>query len=121
MDKSQIAPIVIAIIAALPGLFAIIAQLRKEKTDSVKVAQDAAVQIIEPLRQEVKRLQDEIKELQAQTDTQEKQITELQSLLREKDAQLAEKDARINELECEVADLRLRLEVVERRKGDGKR
>jgi chromosome segregation ATPase len=77
MDTTQITPIIIAIVAALPGLLAFIAQLRKEKVDIVKVSQEAAIGMIKPLQEEVSRLRILVNQLEAELIEKDKKIDEL--------------------------------------------
>jgi len=61
MDSTTLIPLIIAIIALVPGVWALINQSRKdrvqEKVDAGTVAQNAAIGIIQPLRDEITRLQ----------------------------------------------------------------
>jgi uncharacterized protein (DUF3084 family) len=119
MESTQIIPIAIAVIAAIPGVFALISESRKVKIDAQKVAQDAAVEIINPLREEMKSLRLRVGELETLVRAKDARITELERCLMQRDHQIADRDARIDDLETEVADLRLRLDVVEKHNGNG--
>jgi len=116
MDATQIVPIIIAIIAASPGIFAFISQLRKEKVDSVKVAQDAMLSVITPMKDELARLRTRVTELEALVAAKDTKIEELEKLVDRRNLEIEERNRRIDDLETEVNDLRSRLEVVEKRK-----
>jgi uncharacterized protein (DUF3084 family) len=119
MENSQIVPIIIAIVAATPGIFALISESRKVKVDAQKVAQEAAVEIINPLREEMKLLRIRVSELETLVKAKDERITELERCLIQRDHQIADRDIRIDDLETEVADLRLRLDAVEKHNGNG--
>ena len=84
MELAQIVPIVIAVVAAVPGVLALISEGSKIKVDAQKVAQEAAIDIINPLREEMKALRI--------------RVGELETLLKAK-------DARIDELEKTIANM----------------
>lgn len=119
MESTQIIPIIIAVIAAIPGVFALISESRKTKIDAQKVAQEAAVEIINPLREEMKTLRIRIGELETLVKAKDERITELERCLVQRNHDISERDMRIDDLETEVADLRLRLEAVEKHNGNG--
>lgn len=116
MDATQIIPIIIAIIAASPGIFAFVSQLRKEKVDSVKVAQDAMLSVILPMKDEISRLQTKISELETKVKEKDDKIDELEKLVDKRNLEIEERNRRIDDLETEVNNLRSRLEIVEKRK-----
>ena len=98
----DIAPIIIALIAAIPGSYAFIAGLKKDRVDAARLA----LEITDRLDKKVQSL--------------EAKVTELQELIKTKDARIEEQDhcivkleARVDELETENEVLRLRLDVVE--------
>jgi uncharacterized protein (DUF3084 family) len=117
MDTTQIVPIVIAVIAAVPGIFALVSESRKVKIDAQKVAQDAAVEIINPLREEMKSLRARVSELETLLKAKDARIDELERCLIQRNRDIADRDIRIDDLETEVADLRIRLDVVEKHNG----
>jgi uncharacterized protein (DUF3084 family) len=119
MESTQIIPIVIAVIAAVPGVFALISESRKVKVDAQKVAQEAAVEIINPLREEMKSLRLRVAELETLVRAKDERITELERCLVQRNHDIADRDMRIDDLETEVADLRTRLEAVEKHNGKG--
>ena len=119
MESTQIIPIVIAVIAAAPGVFALVAESRKTKVDAAKVAQDAAISIIVPLRDELARLRTRVSDLEATLDKKDALIDELEKLPRKRNADVGERDQRIDDLETEVANLRLRLDAVEKNGNGG--
>ena len=119
MEISQIVPIIIAIIAAIPGVFALVSESRKTRIDAVRVAQDAAIEIINPLREEIKALRARVSELESLVKAKDERISELERNLAQRNIDISERDSRIDDLETEVTDLRLRLEIVEKSNGNG--
>src|SRR5512137_432007 len=68
MDSSLIVSIIIAVVAIVPGVWALVNQANKDKTqaklDMNAAAQNAAMNIIAPLQAEVTRLQARVLELE---------------------------------------------------------
>lgn len=124
---TQVIALIIAFIATIPGILAFFAQMRKDKLeanstsgqlqvsarktemDINKAAQEAALAIIVPLREEVARLHkqvgdlnDEVDRLNLEIEKKELRIAELESILQKfykMEIELKEKDGRIVELE----------------------
>ena len=119
MESTQIVPIIIAAIAAVPGVFALISEGRRVKVDAQKVAQEAAVEIINPLREEMKLLRIRVSELETMLKAKDERITELERCLVQRNHEIEDRDIRIDDLETEVGDLRLRLDAVEKHNGNG--
>lgn len=110
MDSTLIVSIIIAIVAIVPGVWALVNQARKDKVqaqmDMNKAAQDAAVSIIAPLQTEVARLQARVIELEkALID----KTTEIGNLMQAG----IDKDTKIRTLEYNLEGMRLRLEAFE--------
>jgi len=110
MDSSLIVSIVIAVVAIVPGVWALVNQANKDKTqakmDMNKAAQDAAMNIIGPLQAEVSRLQ--------------ARVLELEKLLIEKTTEIGDlmqagidKDSKIRTLEYNLEGMKMRLETFE--------
>lgn len=110
MDTSLIVSIVIAVVAIVPGVWALVNQANKDKTqarmDMNKAAQDAAMNIIGPLQTEVTRLQ--------------ARVLELEKLLIEKTTEIGDlmqagidKDSKIRTLEYNLDGMKMRLEAFE--------
>ena len=72
--ENLIATIVVAIIAALPGIYAVIAQRRKDAASAADTLTDAALQLIEPLKRQAADQAAELVSLRAQVRTQGKEI-----------------------------------------------
>jgi hypothetical protein len=53
-------PIAIAVVAALPGILAYLAQRKKDEADTADVLTGTATALILPLRQEIEDLRDEL-------------------------------------------------------------
>jgi len=110
MDTSLVVSIVIAVVAIVPGVWALVNQANKDKTqarlDMNKAAQDAAMNIIGPLQAEVTRLQT--------------RVLELEKLLIEKTTEIGDlmqagidKDSKIRTLEYNLEGMKMRLEAFE--------
>jgi len=110
MDSTLIASIVIAVVAIIPGAWALINQGKKDsiqsKIDLGKATQDAAVTIIAPLQTEVTRLQT--------------RVLDLEKILIEKTTEIGrlmetsvDKDSEIRKLEYNLEGLQLRLDAFE--------
>jgi len=61
--NANLLPIVLAFVAALPGILAFLIQLRKSKVENTSLITDAATDVIKTLREEIDRLKEENKEL----------------------------------------------------------
>ena len=114
MDASVIVPVVVAIIMALPGIYAAFFQAKKSESEVADAAQKAALAIINPLREEVAALRARVSE-------QDKIIDELRELNKKKDNRIeelertvAERDDKIQCMEIEINELRKRVDEVER-------
>ena len=56
-------PIIIAVVADIPGILAYIGQLRKGKVDAADILVDSATDLIQPLRAEIAELRVEISKI----------------------------------------------------------
>jgi hypothetical protein len=117
METSLIVSIVIAVVAIVPGVWALVNQANKDKAqarmDMNKAAQDAAMNIIGPLQAEVTRLQGRVLELEkALID----KTTEIGDLMQSG----IDKDSKIRTLEYNLSDMKIRLAAFEsKRKSKG--
>jgi hypothetical protein len=117
METSLIVSIVIAVVAIVPGVWALVNQANKDKNqakmDMNKAAQDAAMNIIGPLQTEVTRLQLRVLELEkALVD----KTTEIGNLMQAG----IDKDSKIRTLEYNLSDMKIRLNEFEsKRKSNG--
>jgi len=116
MDNAQIIPIIIALIASSPGIFSFVSQIRKEKIDSVKVAQDAMLSVITPMKEELARLRVRVTELECLISAKDERILELERVIVERTQEVNDRNHRIDDLETEINDLRARLVIVENHK-----
>lgn len=118
MDTSLIVSIVIAVVAIVPGVWALVNQANKDKTqarlDMNKAAQDAALNIISPLQAEVTRLQTRVLEL-------EKALIEKTTEIGDLMQAGIDKDSQIRTLKYSIEDMQLRLTAYEtKRKASGR-
>jgi len=113
MDINTLLPLILAIVAIVPGIWALVNQANKDKTqarfDMNKAANDAAMNIIGPLQTEVARLQ--------------ARVIELEKALIEKTAEIGklmeegiDKDAELRTLRYNMDDLQKRLNIFESRR-----
>jgi len=115
MDTSLIVSIVIAVVAIVPGVWALVNQANKDKNQSKldmnAAAQSAAMNIIGPLQTEVTRLQARVLELEkALID----KTTEIGDLMQAG----IDKDSEIRTLKYNMGDMQRRLDSFEiKRKG----
>jgi hypothetical protein len=118
MDSSLIVSIVIAVVAIVPGVWALVNQANKDKTqaklDMNTAAQNAAMNIIAPLQAEVTRLQARVIELEkALID----KTTEIGNLMQAN----IDKDSEIRKLNYNLEDMQVRLNAFEtKRKANNK-
>jgi len=113
MDSSLIISLVIAVVAIVPGVWALVNQAKKDKAqatiDMNKAANDAAMAIISPLQTEVARLQVRVLELErALID----KTTEIGNLMQAG----IDKDTQIRVLKYNLEGMELRLETFEKKR-----
>ena len=118
MDSTLIVSIVIAVVAIVPGVWALVNQANKDKNqsrlDMNAAAQGAAMNIIGPLQAEVTRLQARVLELEKALI---EKTTEIGKLMEEG----IDKDSEIRTLKYNVQDMQFRLNTYEnKRKASGK-
>src|SRR3990167_4571810 len=98
MIDISIVNIVVALIMALPGIYAVYRQLRKDKQDSTSLIRESAVALIEPLKKRIDEL--------------EKQAHDDQGHIHALEAELEEKSKLIHSLEVEINRLRRRVSKI---------
>jgi hypothetical protein len=118
MDSSLIVSIVIAVVAIVPGVWALVNQANKDKNQSKMdmnaAAQSAAMNIIAPLQAEVTRLQARVLELEKSLIDKTTEIGDLMQAGIDKDSQ-------IRKLNYNLEDMQLRLNAFEtKRKASNK-
>ena len=81
-------PLIVALVAALPGLYALLSQSRKDNAEAVDAISQAAAQLVVPLKEENKELrlllaavEGENKALRAENDRLQTQFSELREIL----------------------------------------
>jgi len=126
MIDISIVNIVVALIMALPGIYAVYRQLRKDKQDSTSLIRESAVALIEPLKKRIDELRYEIddsrqriislekalEERNERIDALEKQAHDDQGRIHELEAELEEKSKLIHALEVEINRLRRRVSKI---------
>jgi hypothetical protein len=113
MDSTLIASIIIAVVAIIPGAWALINQGKKDnaqsKIDINKATQDAAVSIIAPLQGEVTRLQNRVIELE---NALIEKTTEIGRIMVES----IDKDSKLRALQYTLEGVQIRLTIFEEAK-----
>lgn len=81
-------PLIVALVAALPGLYALLSQSRKDNAEAVDAISQAAAQLVVPLKEENKELRERLgaveaenRKLKAENERLEERFTELRDLL----------------------------------------
>lgn len=87
--NEHILPIIVAIIAAVPGLIAIFKQARRDRATAIRDENEAAgkisasaLELIQPYRDRVKELEAEVNELRLKVDELEERVDHLNSIKR---------------------------------------
>lgn len=110
MDLNTILPLILALVAIVPGVWALINQAKndtnKARLDMNNAANAAAVAIIAPLQAEVARLQARVLEL-------EKALIEKTNEIGKLTEEGIDKDATLRTLGYEMDDMRVRLQAFE--------
>lgn len=113
MDNSLIVSIVIAVVAIVPGVWALVNQANKDKSqaklDMNAAAQNAAMNIIAPLQAEVARLQARVLELEKALIDKTTEIGELMQ-------KNIDKDSEIRTLKYGMEDMQKRLNYFEKKR-----
>lgn len=116
-NLSLIVSIIIAVVAIVPGIWALVNQAKKDasqaRMDMNKAANDAAMSIIGPLQMEVTRLQSRVLEL-------EKLLVEKTSEIGDLMQSNIDKDSEIRTLKYSMSDMQLRLSAFEKKKNKSK-
>lgn len=117
MDSSLLVSIVIAVVAIVPGVWALVNQANKDKKqaqiDMNKAAQDASLAIIAPLQGEVTRLQLRVVELEKALIDKTTEIGELMQ-------KNIDKDSEIRTLKYGMEDMQRRLNYFEKKRTKNK-
>lgn len=113
MDINTLLPLILAIVAIVPGVWALVNQANKDRTqakiDMNNAANAAAVSIIAPLQAEVLRLQNRILEL-------EKDLIEKTTKIGELMEAGIDKDAQLRTLRYNIEEMQLRLQAFENKR-----
>lgn len=119
MTFADIAPILIGIIAALPGLLALRSQKKKDKVmedtanvDNAKKVTDQALLLLTPYNQKFVELETDIKELKenskaqdAKIKEQDKKIEEQDDIIREQTIKLADQERQLKKFKLGIKKL----------------
>jgi chromosome segregation ATPase len=119
--------IIIAALASVPGIFAIISQVRKDRNearhteiDAVDVAQNSVKVLLEPLNKRVDELEALGESCRAKLSSMEGVLNEKNARIAELESVILEKDKKIAALQKEVNELRERIVVLENGNGGAK-
>lgn len=107
-------PIILAIIAAGPGIVALLGQKRKDKRDDAiasidnagKVTQQALT-LIQPLNVRIQELEDEMKEVREESKNRDKIIAEQNQKIGQQDKTIREQSIRLNKNEDQIKKLKI--------------
>jgi len=109
MDITTLLPLILAIVAIVPGVWALVNQANKDKTqakiDMNNAANAAAVSIIAPLQAEVTRLQGRVLELEKALI---EKTTEIGKLMEEG----IDKDSEIRTMKYKMGEMQTKLDAV---------
>lgn len=105
MAEPIIITIVVAIIAASPGVFAVWRQSRRDKADAAAALSQAAVEQLEFYRKEVADMRLELDTLKDDLEKERVKRRELERLNEQKDVKIAEMQEEIDGLRAEVEAL----------------
>lgn len=104
--------VLIAVVTALPGLIALIGQLRKDKSQAVtldaqaeQLRDEITKSVLATARQEIDRHTARISALEAELTLAQKLIGQLQTLVRERDQAIANLQFSLSERDTIIADL----------------
>lgn len=109
MNNEQLIPIIIAIIAALPGLLAIAGQRKTSDASATQSITEAASDLVEQYKASVEKLEYTVNENAAVTKLQGEQIYEFQKKVQQLEAQAEIYQREIVSLRREVEVLRVRV------------
>ena len=98
--------IIIALIAASPGIYAVYRQLRKDKVDNADTLSNAATKLIEPYVEEVAKLRKEIELLRCELDNERNKRRALETEVNQKNQTIAAMQIEIDDLRGLVEALR---------------
>ena len=114
-------PIIIAVIASLPGIFAIVSQVRRDKNDTKKlnidvtdVAQKSVTVLLEPLNRRIDELEAMGAECKLKIVAFEQIVEQKNTRIHELETIVAGKDRRIAEMQREIDELRERVNILEK-------
>lgn len=105
MEIEQFAPILIALVAAIPGTLAFLAQRKRDDNEMSKAVQEAALSLVKPLREEVDRLRKQVSDMEALLAQKEARIAELQTAVTDRDHRIDEMEEKITKQQKEIAAL----------------
>lgn len=109
MEIEQIAPILIALVAAIPGILAFLSQRHKDDNEMAQAVQEAAISLVKPLREEVERLTNKVRDMEILLGQKDARIAELEIAV-------TERDRLVDELRTEVAKQRKEIDVLNKRR-----
>jgi len=105
MEIEQLAPILIAVVAAIPGTLAFLAQRKKDDNEMAKAVQEAAIALVKPLQSEVERLGKKVLDMEALLLQKDARIAELQTAVTDRDHRIDEMEDKISKQQKEITAL----------------
>jgi len=112
MQLGEIAPIIIAIIAALPGLLALSANTRKARADMISTLTDASLDLVTALKSRLTEVETELARARKEQADILSQLQAARYEIETLKARLSEANIRISQLEAENAELRKQVERI---------
>jgi hypothetical protein len=117
METPVLVSVIIALIAIIPGLWAFINQVKKDKNqakfDMARVSQDAALNLVAPMQQEVSRLQTRAQALEAYvTDKEDRSVEILEQETKKIWSMLYEKPVIVRCEHCNSSNVITNLECI---------
>jgi cell division protein FtsB len=108
-------PVIVAIVAAIPGILAFFGQRRKDKTDAAEKITAAALDLVEPYQKRVAEMENQISKLRtglAAVEAENSKLkTNIELLVKENQVLRAEN----NTLTCKISDMERQITDLEHR------
>lgn len=103
--EDVITTIIVALVAASPGIYAVYRQVRKDRVDNVDTLSDAALALLEPYKKEVAELRADMKLLRCELDNERAKRRQLETEVNQKNETIAAMQAEIDDLRGQIETL----------------